>query len=39
MKRHERQMGALENDAVCHDVLENKGVICVDPKLCKKLYH
>jgi hypothetical protein len=24
MKRHERQMEALENNAVCHDVIENK---------------
>ena len=39
MKRQERQMEALENTAVLHDVLEKKEVSGADPKPCKNIYH
>jgi hypothetical protein len=37
MKRHERQMEAFESTAVCHDVLEKKG-LAVDSENFSKLY-
>ncbi|MBZ5669885.1 MAG: hypothetical protein LAO04_09160 [Acidobacteriia bacterium] len=39
MRRQERQMEALENIAVLHDVPETKGVSDGDPKPCESLCH
>ena len=39
IKRYERQMEALEKTAALHDVLEKKGVSCLEQKCLKASTH